>query len=92
MRIQRTMRTALKALRRNPMRAMLTTLGIVIGIGAVIAMKLYTEGETEFLNVLSAQRSLLNSEDALAQSTQAMAVDLIALYKALGGGWEDGAQ
>jgi ABC-type antimicrobial peptide transport system permease subunit len=32
------LRTALKALRRNPMRAMLTTLGIVIGIGAVIAM------------------------------------------------------
>jgi len=31
-------RTALKALRRNPMRAMLTTLGIVIGISAVIAM------------------------------------------------------
>jgi ABC-type antimicrobial peptide transport system permease subunit len=34
----RVVRTALKALRRNPMRAMLTTLGIVIGIGAVIAM------------------------------------------------------
>ncbi|MEW6332941.1 MAG: ABC transporter permease [Thermodesulfobacteriota bacterium] len=30
--------TALKALRRNPMRAMLTTLGIVIGVAAVIAM------------------------------------------------------
>jgi ABC-type antimicrobial peptide transport system permease subunit len=28
----------MKALRRNPMRAMLTTLGIVIGVGAVIAM------------------------------------------------------
>ncbi|MBN1845443.1 MAG: ABC transporter permease [Sedimentisphaerales bacterium] len=38
MKIYRTFRTALKALRRNPMRAMLTTLGIVIGIGAVIAM------------------------------------------------------
>ncbi|MBI4773781.1 MAG: ABC transporter permease [Deltaproteobacteria bacterium] len=33
-----TIRTALKALRRNPMRAMLTTLGIVIGVAAVIAM------------------------------------------------------
>lgn len=38
MKIYATTRTALKALRRNPMRAMLTTLGIVIGIGAVIAM------------------------------------------------------
>jgi ABC-type antimicrobial peptide transport system permease subunit len=34
----RIVKTALKALRRNPMRAMLTTLGIVIGVGAVIAM------------------------------------------------------
>jgi ABC-type antimicrobial peptide transport system permease subunit len=38
MKVYRTLRTALRALRRNPMRAMLTTLGIVIGIGAVIAM------------------------------------------------------
>jgi len=34
----RTGRTAIIALGRNPMRAMLTTLGIVIGVGAVIAM------------------------------------------------------
>ena len=38
MKIHRTVRTALLALRRNPMRAMLTTLGIVIGVAAVIAM------------------------------------------------------
>ena len=38
MKIYPIVRTALKALQRNPMRAMLTTLGIVIGIGAVIAM------------------------------------------------------
>jgi ABC-type antimicrobial peptide transport system permease subunit len=38
MKAYRTLRTALKALRRNPMRAMLTTLGIVIGISSVIAM------------------------------------------------------
>ena len=38
MKLNKTIRVALKALRRNPMRAMLTTLGIVIGIGAVIAM------------------------------------------------------
>ena len=38
MKIHRTVRTALLALKRNPMRAMLTTLGIVIGVAAVIAM------------------------------------------------------
>jgi ABC-type antimicrobial peptide transport system permease subunit len=38
MKATRTVTTALRALRRNPMRAMLTTLGIIIGISAVIAM------------------------------------------------------
>ena len=33
-----TLLVALKALRRNPTRALLTTLGIIIGIAAVIAM------------------------------------------------------
>ena len=38
MKSYRTIRTAMKGLRRNPMRATLTTLGIIIGVGAVIAM------------------------------------------------------
>jgi ABC-type antimicrobial peptide transport system permease subunit len=38
MKANRTLKTALRALRRNPMRATLTTLGIVIGVAAVIAM------------------------------------------------------
>jgi ABC-type antimicrobial peptide transport system permease subunit len=38
MKVYRTVKTALTALRRNPLRALLTTLGIVIGVGAVIAM------------------------------------------------------
>jgi ABC-type antimicrobial peptide transport system permease subunit len=38
MKVYQTARTAIKGLRRNPMRAMLTTLGIVIGVGSVIAM------------------------------------------------------
>lgn len=38
MRASRIVKTAMKALQRNPMRAMLTTLGIVIGVAAVIAM------------------------------------------------------
>ena len=38
MKIYRTVKTSIRALRRNPMRAMLTTLGIVIGVGSVIAM------------------------------------------------------
>ena len=38
MTIYRIVRTALRALRRNPMRAALTMLGIFIGVGSVIAM------------------------------------------------------
>src|SRR5438876_5390490 len=36
--LHRTLRTALHALRRNILRSVLTTLGIVIGVAAVIAM------------------------------------------------------
>ena len=43
----RIFKTALKALRRNPMRALLTTLGIVIGVGAVIAMMEIGTGSSE---------------------------------------------
>jgi outer membrane protein, multidrug efflux system len=53
-----------------------------------LSRRLYTEGQTDFLNVLDAQRSLLVTEDALVQSDRNVALDLIALYKALGGGWE----
>jgi len=38
MKIIRTVRSAFRALRRNPMRAGLTALGIIIGVSAVIAM------------------------------------------------------
>jgi ABC-type antimicrobial peptide transport system permease subunit len=38
MKIYRTIRTAFRALRRNPVRAGLTALGIIIGVAAVITM------------------------------------------------------
>jgi len=53
-----------------------------------LSLKLYTEGQTDFLNVLQAQRALFLTQDALAQSTQTISTDLVALYKALGGGWD----
>ncbi len=54
-----------------------------------LALKLYIEGQTDFLNVLQAQRALYGSEDELIQSLRNSCVQLVALYKALGGGWEE---
>jgi NodT family efflux transporter outer membrane factor (OMF) lipoprotein len=53
-----------------------------------LSMQLYTQGNTDFLSVLDAQRSLYTSETALSLSKESISTDLVALYKALGGGWE----
>lgn len=53
-----------------------------------LSKQLNEAGVVDFLNVLTAQQSLYQSEDQLAQSDQTVSTDLIALYKALGGGWE----
>ncbi|MFA5293344.1 MAG: efflux transporter outer membrane subunit [Phycisphaerae bacterium] len=54
-----------------------------------LATQLYSQGQTEFLSVLDAQRSLYASENSLVQSTSNLSTDLVSLYKALGGGWEE---
>ena len=48
----------------------------------------YREGAVDYQRVLDAQRSLLQQQNNLAQSRSSVATNLIALYKALGGGWE----
>jgi multidrug efflux system outer membrane protein len=53
-----------------------------------LAARLYQEGLGDFLNVLLAQRSLYQAQDALVQSQRTVTQDLVALYKALGGGWD----
>jgi outer membrane protein, multidrug efflux system len=42
-----------------------------------------------FPNVIEAERTLYQSQDQLVQSDQAVTQDLIALYKDLGGGWDE---
>ncbi|HEY3762110.1 MAG TPA: efflux transporter outer membrane subunit [Verrucomicrobiae bacterium] len=53
-----------------------------------LANKLYANGLTDFLHVLDAERSLYQAQDALAQSDRTVSVNLVTLYKSLGGGWE----
>ncbi len=57
-------------------------------ISLELADGLYKNGRVNFLDVLDARRSLYQSDDQLALSDQSVALDLIVLYKALGGGWE----
>ena len=52
-----------------------------------LATTLYRQGQTDFLNVLNAQRTLFAAEDALVQSDRSLTQSVITLYKALGGGW-----
>jgi NodT family efflux transporter outer membrane factor (OMF) lipoprotein len=51
---------------------------------------LYRNGLDTFLDVLTAQNTLLAGEQQLTISQQSVAGDLVALYIALGGGWEVG--
>jgi outer membrane protein, multidrug efflux system len=55
---------------------------------ARLARTRYEGGIVDFLEVLDAERTQLEAEDQLARSRTDAATSLIAVYKALGGGWE----
>jgi NodT family efflux transporter outer membrane factor (OMF) lipoprotein len=54
-----------------------------------LSTQAYTSGQVDFLNVLSAEQRLYATQDSLVQADRTLATDLIALYKALGGGWQN---
>jgi outer membrane protein TolC len=64
--------------------------------GAVEAYKLsvdlsllqYKEGLVDFQRVLDAQQNLVQQQDNWVATTGDVGLNLISLYKALGGGWE----
>ena len=53
-----------------------------------LSEQLYQRGLAPFLNVLDAQRALYQAEDQLVQSDTTVSSSAVALFKALGGGWE----
>ena len=53
-----------------------------------IASDQYAGGTVNYLSLLDTQRSLLRTQDAMAQSQGEVTLSVIALYKAIGGGWE----
>lgn len=59
---------------------------------AELARQRYKAGLTSFLDVLEAERTLLQTQDQLTLSNLAVANNLIDIYTALGGGWQVMAQ
>jgi multidrug efflux system outer membrane protein len=51
----------------------------------------YQGGRASYLDVLTAQRTLFDSELALARTRRTQLVSVVQLYKALGGGWSPGS-
>jgi outer membrane protein, multidrug efflux system len=55
-----------------------------------LATKLYREGLADFISVLDTQRQLFLLQDQAVASEGGTALSMVQLYKALGGGWEEG--
>ncbi|WP_144153449.1 efflux transporter outer membrane subunit [Paraburkholderia sp. BCC1885] len=53
-----------------------------------LARESYRKGLVTFINVLDAERQLSDARQQYAQGTTQVSTDLVALYKALGGGWQ----
>ncbi len=54
----------------------------------VFARSRYDQGVADITTLLNNAQTVLSAEQQLAQSTANVSTDLVALYKALGGGWE----
>ena len=55
-----------------------------------LAAELYKQGLVDFQNVLDAQSALFDLENQLAEARGNKAINLVLVYKALGGGWDPG--
>jgi multidrug efflux system outer membrane protein len=52
----------------------------------------YRNGLTTFIDVIEARSTAISARDALVQAQAAVLLDIAALHKALGGGWDDTPQ
>ena len=53
-----------------------------------LARARYNDGVADFTTVLDVARTVLQAQQQYVQSTVNVSIDLVQLYKALGGGWE----
>jgi multidrug efflux system outer membrane protein len=77
--------------RAQTRRDLLTEAAAASERAADLARQRFQGGLTDFVNVLEAERDALAVQDNLAQSHTQTATALVAVYKALGGGWSDEA-
>ena len=73
-------------------RAQLQIAVTAAGNAVNLSKQRYTQGIADFLQVLDAQRTLLSAQQQYADSTTNVSTNLVAIYKALGGGWESEEQ
>ncbi len=52
-----------------------------------LSVSQYREGSSDYQRVLDSERALLQQQQSLTQASSSIATNLVALYKALGGGW-----
>jgi len=84
----REVEDALVAYRREQDRRAALEKSVAANALAVrLAEERYLRGLTAFLNVLETQRALYLAQSSLVASNARIATSLVALYKALGGGW-----
>lgn len=57
-------------------------------LAVALSWERYRKGLTAYLNVLTAERGLFQAEQELVDSQAKKSAQLVALYKALGGGWQ----
>ena len=70
--------------RRAQLQIAVTSAGNAVNL----SKQRYAQGISDFLQVLDAERSLLSAQQQLSESTTNVSTNLVAIYKALGGGWE----
>ncbi|HEY4041873.1 MAG TPA: efflux transporter outer membrane subunit [Rhodopila sp.] len=61
------------------------------GVTLYLARDRYTHGLADFIQVLDAERTLVSSRQQLVQADVALTTDVVTLYTALGGGWQENA-
>ena len=81
---------ALKNYQQEQLRRKKLNEGVAAAQTTVVQVhSLYENGLVDFLNVLDAERNLAAIQDEAAASLGKSSRDLVAVYRALGGGWDD---